>query len=1282
MPNYPSKRTLRKSSLDVVPPVPHQFKSSNLKKRDDHLLNLPNNLIENSLIESNNDLQNRSPNSQPIPIGAPACGQLVSNTGKSASPILNFSSLNFSNQLNSINNNYYGINCNYFTAPSNMLNPVLSSSSPAYNLSHSNSFPNFHNLNNAPANELNSQLTNHSNQTLSSSSLNQSGSLNALLNRPPNQLSNQLPNQLSNQPASRPANNQSISSSSDPFAKLDHLGYQQFVLSKLQTISKENNFKKLSNDNLIDLGQKDDLLESSVLNLFDPLAASVPADRPVTNRRGDQRNSPQNEPQPITYSTIRPTNEEDELTSSIKSIQLKAQLTEENFYESIHYEKPPVVKPDLVKKEIVFSNNKDFLKQRNRVSANTEIINFKSKLVQLRRRYAFDQTATNRGFVISSRLNSPKDTCLSVKLIIDSEFAAPICFTCNVNTSVEHVVCHTVCSIFDSSTVDFSNFMLKVFGLKEFLVNESSLGDYAYVTECHKFGKDVKLTLVDRSANEIGHYARTEADDELVEHQIERNVLPNLLLDDYNEINYNMVEISLNAIDTVAARLLSNNASNRSNAIEYFDTGKYLRTNQPESAQSLLISVNQAVKALCSYLGFETTQLVEAQNNLKELYLICEHYKANSQDNKLNDTIEIVHPEIIGNAILSMKKAIYVMLHLYSRVFPVDFYVELPDSERKKDEQRTPITIAECQDSLIAKLDNLNGLNCDWPTKYQLFYFRCELVHGERVLDCVQSQPVAIKNADKSPRLDFDEYINFEQQLVCNLPRETYLYFTLIGVPLPRNDTADHELNERELGITAIRLFDHANVMIEGMHLLGLWPDKYGSPVYKPVIRESFLERNCPLLVFSLINTDHIVRFPDLNYSSIREVDGKSSLNMFDVNDHAQIYHILNQDPLDQLTYEDKQTLWEKRHQLTDVPSALPKVLASAPSWQSNCLLSIYSLIRKWSDLTAIDAMQLLLPSYADLYVRETAVNYIRKLDDDEIYDYLPQLVHAIRYETNLDSPLIWLLFEKALSNLRIAHHLYWLLKTSLKDQLISWRMQCLLTAFQATCSAALRQTLENEEKLLKMLNSISEQLKKEKDDRLKSLRENLEQVHKFIGANRTSLPLNLNMLITGIDLQSCNFFNSNTLPIKIAFKTEPKRTNPLAVAKVSTSPNIVHTATIDALYKIGDDLRQDAITMQMIEIMDKLWLKEGLDLKLITFKCIATDDRKGFVEMVRNSETLRKIQGEKGVTGSFNVSTIANWLQKYNTSELEYEQAVNNFTASCAGYAVATYVLGKRFGF
>ncbi|KAG8543715.1 hypothetical protein GDO81_023858, partial [Engystomops pustulosus] len=66
-----------------------------------------------------------------------------------------------------------------------------------------------------------------------------------------------------------------------------------------------------------------------------------------------------------------------------------------------------------------------------------------------------------------------------------------------------------------------------------------------------------------------------------------------------------------------------------------------------------------------------------------------------------------------------------------------------------------------------------------------------------------------------------------------------------------------------------------------------------------------------------------------------------------------------------------------------------------------------------------------------------------------------------------------------------------------------------------------------------------------------------------------------------------------------------------------------------------------------------------------------------GLVELVLSSETLRKIQVEFGLTGSFKDKPLAEWLRKYNPSEEEYEKASENFIYSCAGCCVATYVLG-----
>ena len=65
-------------------------------------------------------------------------------------------------------------------------------------------------------------------------------------------------------------------------------------------------------------------------------------------------------------------------------------------------------------------------------------------------------------------------------------------------------------------------------------------------------------------------------------------------------------------------------------------------------------------------------------------------------------------------------------------------------------------------------------------------------------------------------------------------------------------------------------------------------------------------------------------------------------------------------------------------------------------------------------------------------------------------------------------------------------------------------------------------------------------------------------------------------------------------------------------------------------------------------------------------------------VEFVEDSETLGKIQTiTAGVTGTFEAGILNAWLQKHNQSPLEFNTAVNNFTKSCAGYSVITYIMG-----
>ncbi|KAL7640320.1 UNVERIFIED_CONTAM: hypothetical protein RMT77_008584 [Armadillidium vulgare] len=122
------------------------------------------------------------------------------------------------------------------------------------------------------------------------------------------------------------------------------------------------------------------------------------------------------------------------------------------------------------------------------------------------------------------------------------------------------------------------------------------------------------------------------------------------------------------------------------------------------------------------------------------------------------------------------------------------------------------------------------------------------------------------------------------------------------------------------------------------------------------------------------------------------------------------------------------------------------------------------------------------------------------------------------------------------------------------------------------------------------------------------------------------------------------------------------------------------HGKDIYLLYKRGDDIRQDMLTLQMIRIMDKIWKDHGLDLRLNPYRCLSTDYKEGVIEVVHNAQTIANIQRQKGIfsaTCPFRKTSLLDWLKEHNKTPKNLDTAIHEFTLSCAGYSVATYVLG-----
>uniref|UniRef100_A0A6Q2X037 Phosphatidylinositol-4-phosphate 3-kinase n=1 Tax=Esox lucius TaxID=8010 RepID=A0A6Q2X037_ESOLU len=520
------------------------------------------------------------------------------------------------------------------------------------------------------------------------------------------------------------------------------------------------------------------------------------------------------------------------------------------------------------------------------------------------------------------------------------------------------------------------------------------------------------------------------------------------------------------------------------------------------------------------------------------------------------------------------------------------------------------------------------------------------------------------------PTLFLSSHISVFSYRVCfpiqinQLPRETQLTVTLYASALPPPGGAEEKGSKQRrsiepLGWVTMPLFNFRHILTCGRKLLGLWPSTPGSKARSS--SPNFSQPDSVILQVDFPTSSFEVLF---STPAPGEFCPQYDFSRLDQHSQRQLQDIFYSSLLSvsRLTPEDKRLLWEKRSFCQTESGALPLVLASAPRWEWACLPDIYALLRQWACLNHLDALGLLHATFPDQELRRTAVQWMDSISDPELLDFLPQLVQALKYECYLDCPLVRFLLRRAIGDVRIAHYLFWLLKDNLQDSQFSGRYQHLLAALLCCVGRGLREEFDRQSWLVSILAKVAQGVRDASPSgRQTVLREGLEEVKQFFSVNSSCrLPLNPGLLVKAINIKLCSYFNSNAVPLKLSFQNmDPRGDN------------------INVIFKSGDDLRQDMLTLQIIRIMNKIWIQEGLDMRMVIFRCFSTGRGRGMVEMIPQAETLRKIQGEHGVTGSFKDRPLADWLQKHNPKEDEYEKAVENFIYSCAGCCVATYILG-----
>ena len=89
-------------------------------------------------------------------------------------------------------------------------------------------------------------------------------------------------------------------------------------------------------------------------------------------------------------------------------------------------------------------------------------------------------------------------------------------------------------------------------------------------------------------------------------------------------------------------------------------------------------------------------------------------------------------------------------------------------------------------------------------------------------------------------------------------------------------------------------------------------------------------------------------------------------------------------------------------------------------------------------------------------------------------------------------------------------------------------------------------------------------------------------------------------------------------------------------------------------LFKNGDDLRQDILTLQVIGVMDKIWLDNDLDLKMTVYKTLGTDCEQGYLEFNENTATLADMQYKEGLFHTFYEDSIEKFILDKILTEFE----------------------------
>lgn len=305
-------------------------------------------------------------------------------------------------------------------------------------------------------------------------------------------------------------------------------------------------------------------------------------------------------------------------------------------------------------------------------------------------------------------------------------------------------------------------------------------------------------------------------------------------------------------------------------------------------------------------------------------------------------------------------------------------------------------------------------------------------------------------------------------------------------------------------------------------------------------------------------------------------------------------------------------------------------------------LFSMYKLIDCWPSMSFEMCFFLLDCTLPDAHIRSYAVSRLEKLPNHAFQFYLPQIAQAaIQFEHFIDTPLIRLILKRALCHRAIGQRLFWILKNA-----TSRNGHVLLELYKTYCGLTVFNDLKAQVTLTLKLNTINQRIRASQAKDAPSMRQML--IDRLKESDKQSWrcisPLDTSCLLGDLLIDECQVYDSFMRPFKLVWENalRPK------------------DERFELIYKIGDDLRQDVLTLQIFQLFDSIWKRVSQtqnndqtvqlqNLYMTFYDVMCTSDTTGFIRIVPNAYTILNIYHQFNTTTTIKRNVVHDWLLAQN---------------------------------